>query len=59
MKSYKVRRVFRGAVYDIEVINESGAEGARPKLTVDGQPIEGCIIKPIPGKREYNVRVTL
>ncbi len=37
---FTVRRVARGATYEIRVVN-SGADGARARLTVDGTEIEG------------------
>ncbi|MBO1751492.1 glycosyl transferase [Actinotalea sp. BY-33] len=37
---FTVRRVARGATYEITVVN-SGADGARARLTVDGTEIEG------------------
>ena len=41
---FKVKRQFRGATYDIEVINPKRLDRARASLTADGQKIEGDIL---------------
>lgn len=41
--SFTVRRVLRGATYEVEVRN-GGAPGARARLTVDGEPVEGSVV---------------
>src|SRR6187431_3186310 len=41
--SFTVTRVARGATYEIHVTN-SGTEGARGRLTVDGTPVEGNLV---------------
>jgi cellobiose phosphorylase len=45
-KSYKVRRPFRGAVYEIEVKNPGGKQTGLTALYCDGIKIVGNLIKP-------------
>ncbi|MDO8105991.1 glycosyl transferase [Isoptericola sp. b441] len=40
---FRVRRVIRGATYEITVHN-TGADGATARLTVDGSPVEGTTV---------------
>ncbi len=37
---FTVRRVARGATYEVTVVN-SGVDGSRARLTVDGTAVEG------------------
>lgn len=55
---FEAKRVFRGVVYNIKVVNHSALNTT--SICVDNQMIEGCII-PIPpqGTREVNVLVEL
>ncbi|MEL7626469.1 MAG: glycosyl transferase [Anaerolineaceae bacterium] len=55
---FSARRNFRGVTYDIQV--ERKSTGNLVHISVDGQPIEGCVI-PIPptGIKEVKVVVTL
>jgi len=55
----RVIRPFRGAVYDIEILNPRGLEKGRASVTVDGAPIEGDLILPHQDGRTHNVRVTI
>ena len=41
--SFTVTRVARGATYEITVTN-SGADGSRGRLVVDGTPVEGNLV---------------
>ena len=52
--AYTVRRVFRGAVYNIHV-TQTGTYS----LTVDGKPLPGKVIPPAEGKTAYEVEVTV
>ncbi|MDO4462060.1 MAG: glycosyl transferase [Bacteroidia bacterium] len=56
-KGYTVKRNFRGAEYDIEVINASGAQKGVKKVEVDGKEIEGNIVPFSAGK--HTVKVTM
>ena len=56
-KEFKVKRKFRGAIYDITVQNPYGVCKGVQSLIVNGNPIEGNIIKHQPG--HHQVLVTL
>ncbi|MEQ9298082.1 MAG: hypothetical protein RIF33_05955, partial [Cyclobacteriaceae bacterium] len=58
-KTYRVKRKFRGAIYDITVNNPDGVcQGVR-QLIVDGKKIEGSNTIPLMPQGEYNVEVEL
>ena len=44
MKEYKVTRKFRGATYEIEIMNPNGATHGIKSITVDGKEICGNLI---------------
>ena len=56
--SYTVTRVARGATYEISVTN-SGAPGARSRLTVDGVAVEGNHVPYAPAGSTVKVDVVL
>ena len=56
-KEFKVKRKFRGSVYDITVMNPQGVCKGVQSLTVDGHPVEGNVVKHQPG--HHQVMVTL
>ncbi|MBQ6749449.1 MAG: glycosyl transferase [Bacteroidaceae bacterium] len=55
MKEYRVRRVLRGAEFDITVKNPDGVQKGVKSITVDGQPIAGRIINHTPGTHTVEV----
>ena len=55
---YTVRRVARGATYEITVRN-SGADGSRAKLVVDGEPIDGNEVPYAPAGSVVRIEATL
>ncbi|MBT0993658.1 glycosyl transferase [Cellulomonas sp. DKR-3] len=55
---FTVTRVARGATYEIVVTN-SGADGARGSLVVDGTPVEGNLVPYAPAGSTVRVEVTL
>jgi cellobiose phosphorylase len=55
---FTVTRVARGATYEIVVTN-SGADGARGSLVVDGVPVEGNVVPYAPAGSTVRVEVTL
>ncbi|HEY3267003.1 MAG TPA: glycosyl transferase family 36 [Armatimonadota bacterium] len=57
--SFKVHRRFRGAEYDIEVVNPHGRQKGVACITVDGCPIEGPVIPPFPAGGTHAVRVAM
>lgn len=56
--TFTVTRVARGATYEITVTN-SGADGARGSLVVDGTPVEGNVVPYAPAGSTVQVSVTL
>ena len=52
---FRARRVFRGAVYEIDV--ERVGPGAAVALEVDGEPIEGDVVAARPGHVAVRVRL--
>lgn len=55
---FTVRRVARGATYEITVRN-SGADGARAALTVDGKPLDGNVVPYAPAGSVVRVEAVL
>ncbi len=53
---YKVRRIYRGAVYDIEVKTNGSQKGVK-SMTVNGAEVEGTLIPFDPEVKEYHVTV--
>ena len=58
-KRARIVRPFRGAVYDIEILNPNGLEKGIPRVSVDGKPIQGNLIRPHGDGKTHQVRVTL
>ena len=56
---YEITRVFRGDTYVIKVSNPKHVEKGVASITVDGQPIEGNIIKPAGDGAIHQVEVVL
>ena len=56
---FKITRQFREGIYNIEVKNPNDVEKGVVSVTVDGKPVEGCVIPYEAGKKEYNVVVTM
>ena len=54
-KEYQVKRKFRGAEYLITVLNPNGVCKGVKSIEVDGQPIEGCIVKHSSGTHTVKV----
>jgi cellobiose phosphorylase len=55
MGSYKVKRLFRGATYEITVHNT----GTKKPMTVDGKAVTGKTIPFVEGKKSYIVEVSV
>ena len=58
-KTFKVKRPFRGAVYEIEVLNPNGMNSGVTSLEIDGKVITGDVIPPHADGRTHQVRTTL
>ena len=54
-KEYQVKRKFRGAEYLITILNPNGVCKGVKSIEVDGQPIEGCIVKHSSGTHTVKV----
>ncbi len=54
-KEYNIKRKFRGAHYDITISNPDGVCKGVKSITVDGQPIEGQIVKHTSGNHKVEV----
>jgi cellobiose phosphorylase len=58
-KKYKVVRKFRGAVYNINVMNKSGAESGVSSITINGDLLDGNVIPVQKAGSVVNVDVML
>ncbi|MCR5508793.1 MAG: glycosyl transferase [Lachnospiraceae bacterium] len=56
---FKITRKFRGAVYNINVTNPSDVEKGVKSMTVNGKPVDGCVIPYDKDVKEYNVDVVM
>jgi cellobiose phosphorylase len=56
IRRYTAKRMFRGAMYTITVINNGGD---RIRMCVDGEPAAGCLIPHEPGRLSCEVTVVL
>ncbi len=57
MKEYSVKRILRGAEFDIHVSNPDGAQKGVKSITVDGKEIQGNIIRFTTGKHKVEVKM--
>lgn len=55
MDGFEVTRYYRGAVYQIQVVNPNHVEKGIISLNVNGKPVEGCVIPYEEGKPLYQV----
>ncbi len=55
---FRIQRRYRGVTYQIDVIT-NGAEKGVKSMTVDGVPVEGCIIPFDASKKTVHVRVEM
>ena len=58
-KRCRIVRPFRGATYDIQVLNPHGLEHGTVEVEVDGKPISGTLIRPHGDGRIHRVRAVL
>jgi cellobiose phosphorylase len=56
---FTVRRTFRGAIYEIEVLNPNHVNRGVISLEVDGQPLAGTVIPAFNDGQTHSVRVVL
>lgn len=58
-EGYRVRRVYRGAVYEIEVSNPRHVQKGVASIRVDGKEIAGQVLPAVPAGRTVRVTVTM
>ena len=58
-EGYKVNRKFRGVLHRITVKNPSRVCKGVRFITVDGKPIDGCVLPAVQGKQEVAVEVIM
>ncbi|MBI4354882.1 MAG: hypothetical protein HY597_00345 [Candidatus Omnitrophica bacterium] len=58
-KRCKITRPFRGATYEITILNPQGVQHGVASLRVDGQPIAGTVVRPHRDGRVHQVEVVL
>jgi len=58
-KRCRIVRPFRGAVYDIEILNPQGLEKGIVRLEVDGKPVQGNVIAPHKDGKTHRVRAVM
>jgi cellobiose phosphorylase len=58
-KGFKVTRVFRGEIFDIEVRNPRGVSKGVRRITMDGQEVSGPLLVPTGDGRRHAVDVEL
>jgi cellobiose phosphorylase len=56
---FEITRKFREGTYHIKVVNPDNVEKGVKSVTVDGKPIEGCVIPYVAEKETYDVVVTI
>jgi cellobiose phosphorylase len=58
-KSFKVNRVFRGAMYNISVRNPKGVNKGVKSLILDGMKVEGNVVPVLKDKKTHVVEVVM
>ena len=56
---FTLTRAFREGTYQIHVTNPNHVEKGIQSITVDGKPVDGCVIPYEKGKTDYNVEVVM
>ncbi len=59
LDGFKVTREYRGALYHIDVQNPNHVQKGVASMAVDGQAVDGNIVIPVEGKKEYQVTVVM
>ena len=59
MDGFTLRRVWRGATYEITVDNTAHAEKGVKSMTVDGKPVDGSTLSPAPEGSTVKVAVVM
>lgn len=58
-KGYRVRRQFRGAMYDIEVSNPGNRSKGVREIIVDGKPFDSKVLPVFPPGSEHKIKVIM
>ncbi len=58
-KEYTVRRIFRGAEYEITVRNPEGAENGVREIRLNGEPVSGCVLPLMKSGEKARVEVLM
>ncbi len=58
-KKCSIRRPFRGDIYDIEILNPHGKEKGVKQVIVDGEEIQGNLVKPFGDGKVHKVQAIL
>ncbi len=56
---FELTRKFREGTYNIKVVNPDNVEKGVKSITVDGKPVDGCVVPYEKGKTQYDVIVTM
>ena len=59
MDGFTLRRVWRGATYEIVVENPDHLEQGVKAMTVDGKPVSGNILSPVPAGSTVEVKIVM
>ena len=59
MDGFTLRRVWRGATYEIVVENPDHLEKGVKAMTVDGKPVSGNILSPVPAGLTVEVKIVM
>ncbi|MBU4141057.1 MAG: glycosyl transferase, partial [Candidatus Omnitrophica bacterium] len=58
-KGFKVRRPFRGSVYEIEVKNPHRVSRGVKKILADGRPLEGNVVPAFADGKLHRIKVIM
>jgi cellobiose phosphorylase len=58
-KEFSMKRVFRGATYHIHVVNPKGIGKGAISLTVDGNNVEGALVKAFTDGKEHTIEAEI
>jgi cellobiose phosphorylase len=58
-RDLRVRRLFRGAMYDIRILNPKGLQTGKVKITADGQKLQGDILPAYQDGNEHGAEVEI
>ncbi len=56
---FTVRRQFRGAIYNIEVVNPEHKSRGVWEVSVDGKKVDSCILPVFPEGTEHNIKIIM